>query len=405
MHCAIRPAALATVVLLSTVPAFASGYRIPEQSVNSVARAGGYVAHTPGVDSASYNPANMGQLSDQWHVEGNATWIHLPAVTHKDWRSGHREDSKEEHFLMPTLFLVSPEWSGWRAGFSLTAPGGLSKRWRGPLGRASAEEFTLKIFEANPVLSYRISDRIAVGAGVRFVYTDGLVTSNANNVLTRHMEGDSLDMGYNLALTVRPLETVACSVTYRSRVDLGLEGDARLTGPGGAAYTGPANIEIPLPAVLSVGAAWTVYDPLTVEISYDRTYWSDYKSLDFNYPAPLRNPFLYNFFDRPILREWTDTDAWRISMEYRWDDRLTLMAGFAWDESPASEERLGFELPDSDALIYSLGFRYRMNERWEMGLAYLYDDKKTRNVTNETIEGSFSDSGAHLVTFGLTCHL
>ena len=40
--------ATAGLVLLAwTGTAFASGYRIPEQSVNSTARAGGYSAYTP----------------------------------------------------------------------------------------------------------------------------------------------------------------------------------------------------------------------------------------------------------------------------------------------------------------------------------------------------------------------
>ena len=44
--------AAALVTLIAAGSAYGSGYRIPEQSVNSTARAGAYVAYTPGADAA-----------------------------------------------------------------------------------------------------------------------------------------------------------------------------------------------------------------------------------------------------------------------------------------------------------------------------------------------------------------
>ena len=75
------------VLLAWTGTAFASGYRIPEQSVNSTARAGGYSAYTPGADSAYYNPANMSWLENRGWIEADATWIHLSAIDYTDSRT------------------------------------------------------------------------------------------------------------------------------------------------------------------------------------------------------------------------------------------------------------------------------------------------------------------------------
>ena len=131
------------VLLAASGTALASGYRIPEQSVNSTARAGGYVAHTPGADASYFNPANMAWLDPKAQIEANATWIHLTSIEYTDSRTSlYHGDSEKENFLVPTLFAVSPDYNGLRAGFSFTAPGGLSKRWqdppsRGPLPRSS----------------------------------------------------------------------------------------------------------------------------------------------------------------------------------------------------------------------------------------------------------------------------
>lgn len=391
------------ILLAAAGSAMASGYRIPEQSVNSTARSGGYVAYTPGADTTYYNPANMSWLENRWQLEADATWIHLSSIDYTDRVAARGGDSESENFFMPTFFAVSPEYSNFRFGFSVTAPGGLSKQWQDPYPRTYAEEFTLKIFEFNPTVSYKFCDRFAMGAGVRGVYTDGKVKSNANNLLVRDLEGDSWDYGYNLAATLRPVDNMNLSLTYRSRVDLTVEGDATLRyAPAVLTYRGSAEVEIPLPAVFAAAVSYTFFDQLTVELEYDRTYWSDYEYLDFNYNTVFRSPHPFFRFDSPMAKHWEDTDAWRLSVAYDMKNNWILMAGFAIDENPVPDSTLGFELPDSDALLYSVGVRYKIDKDMEAGVAYLYDYKKNRTVYNGTVNGTFEDASASLLTFGFT---
>lgn len=395
------------ILLAAAGSAFASGYRIPEQSVNSTARAGGYVAYTPGADATYYNPANMSWLDDRGYLEVDATWIHLNSIEFTAVNPLQSGESKNEDFLLPTFFAVSPDYNNFRVGFSVTAPAGLSKRWENPYPRRTAEEFSLKVFDINPTLSYKFCDRFSVGAGVRAIYTDGKVKSNASDILTRNLEGDSWDAGYNVAISGRPIDNMNLSVTYRSKVDLSIEGDARLGySLGPIAYNGYAEVEIPLPAVLAVAASYTFFDQLTVELEYDRTYWSDYENLDFNYSTIFAAPNPLVNFDAPIAKRWKDTDAWRLSLAYDMKNNFILMAGFAIDENPVPDSTLGFELPDSDALLYSVGLRYQVSKDLDLGVAYLYDDKDSRRVTNGAgINGSFDEAGAHLVTVGLSYKL
>ncbi|WP_306548561.1 OmpP1/FadL family transporter [Desulfobulbus sp.] len=405
--------AVGLLLLATAGSALASGYRIPEQSVNSTARAGSYVAYTPSADAAYYNPANMSWLEDRGYLEVDATWIHLSAIEYTDHIAARSGETEEEDFFLPTFFAVSPDYNNFRVGFSVTAPGGLSKRWQDPYPRTFAEEFSLKIFDVNPTLSYKFCDRFSVAGGVRAIYVDGKVKSNGvinayGTTATRDMDGDALEAGYNLAMTVRPVDKMNVSVTYRSEVDLGIEGHANLSTNYPVApntYSGDTGVEIPLPAVLAVAASYTFFDQLTVELEYDRTYWSDYEQLDFTYPAPFSNPALDAAFDDAKAKKWSDTDAWRLSFTYDLKNNFTLMAGIAIDENPVPNDNLGFELPDSDAMLYSVGLRYKVNQDMELGVAYLYDDKESRDVNNASIDGSFEDAAAHLLTFGLTYKL
>ena len=100
-------------------------------------------------------------------------------------------------------------------------------------------------------------------------------------------------------------------------------------------------------------------------------------------------------------KNWKDVNAYRIGISHQYSDALKLMAGFAIDKTPVPSSTMGFELPDSDAKIYSAGFEYALSKQMKMGLAYLYSDKEDRRVTNSGVNGKFSDSAAHLVTASL----
>ncbi|MCL2458429.1 MAG: outer membrane protein transport protein [Desulfobulbus sp.] len=420
------------ILLTATGSALAAGYSIPEQSVNSVALAGGYVANTPGADATYYNPANMSWLENRTYLEANGTWIHLTSVKYRDDRTPAWNGKAEaENFFMPTLFAVSPDFNNFRFGFSITAPAGLAKEWRDPYPATYAEKFAVKVFEFNPTVSYRVNDRFSLAAGIRGVYVDGQIMSHGtvpvNDIPTpygpmdsssrigRYMDGDAWEAGYNLALSIRPMDKMNIGITYRSKIDLSVKGHANMSTSDvalpalggivaipGSTYNGDAGVEIPLPAVLAVAASYTFFDQLTVELGYNRTYWSSYDTLAFTYPSPLGNPVMQGAFGDPRAKSWSDTDTWRLSVAYDFKNNWILMAGFAIDENPAPDNTLGFELPDADARLYSIGVRYIINDSMEIGAAYLYDDKESRHVNNQYAVGEFTNEAAHLVTIGFS---
>jgi len=72
------------MITLSTITSctlFAGGYKIPEQSLNSMALSAAYVAHTDGADTNYFNPANMSFMEKDLHyIEGGITLAHLPSI-------------------------------------------------------------------------------------------------------------------------------------------------------------------------------------------------------------------------------------------------------------------------------------------------------------------------------------
>lgn len=274
--------------------------------------------------------------------------------------------------------------------------------------KSTAQKFSLKILELSPSIAYRVHETFSVAFGPRMTYIDGEVKSeatrnvNGNTIkIARDLEGDSFDFGYNVALTYKPVKPLTFAATYRSNVDLSIKGDASLqVGP--ALYNGKASITIPLPAVFNFAVSYDFGNTI-VEAVYERAFWSKYKALDFNYAQDLTTGPLA-VFDVPLQKKWKDVNAYRIGVTHKATDKLTLMAGFAYDESPANHKYFGFELPDSDAKLYSLGLSYDITKNMSVGISYLYDQKKKVHINNRTaqnptaINGKFENGSAHLVS-------
>lgn len=388
------------IILISAVASaalMAGGYAIPESSINATALSAAYVANAHGADAAYYNPASMVYNDDVNVLEVDATYIGLSGIDFKNTTTDIR--SKNESFLVPTLHYASSKLNdnGMRIGLSIVAPGGLSKRWNAQPARSTAEEFTLKTVEFNPSLAVPISDTVSMGLGFRMIRTEGVVKSTAPGPVSRDMTGDAINYGYNVALNYRPLPNASLAATYRSKIDLKVEGNADLN-VAGTPYSGSASVTVPLPASLNLAAAYTFDTGTTVEAVYERTFWSAYKQLDFNYGG---TPNLATIvFGAPINKYWENTNTYRLGLTQKYD-RWTAMAGMAYDETPVPESTLGYELPDANAWIVSLGGRYEIDSSWSVGLAGLVDRKQNREVHNGSINGEFSNARAYLVSAGV----
>ncbi|NOZ91096.1 MAG: long-chain fatty acid transporter [Epsilonproteobacteria bacterium] len=405
---------IVTLSIITSSFLVAGAYKVPEQSLNSIALGAAYVAHTDGADSAYFNPANMVfDENNKQMMEAGLTLAHLPenkfsgyqALSATEYYQANGE-SEIENLTLPYLHYVSNPIGKMRWGASLTVPGGLTKRWESDYQKLFAQEFTLKIIEFNPVLAYKVSDNFAVGGGVRVIYSEGKVYSDGNQVdipIKREMEGDTVEYGYNLATTYKPTEDINLAITYRSNINLKEEGDANLyIGGVGKQYS--ADVTVPLPAALNLAISKTWVDKFTLEFNYERTYWSKYKSLDFNYGSPIQER-LVEPFDDPKIKNWKDTNTFRLGATINMGN-ITYMMAYAKDETPIPKEYVSYELPDSDGEIVSVGVRVKNSDELSWGLAYLHDEKdsitlKTGENKNGII-GTFSGGGADLLTVGMS---
>ena len=399
-------------ILISSITAIsiASGaaYKLPEQSLKGTALSAANIASCNGADCAYYNPANISFLdANSQYFGGGLTFIHLPKVSYKGEQrliSGSVDATAKtltEDVAIPYLHYVSKAYGNLRYSINLTVPAGLSKRWNSPVEKLYAQEFTLKTIMINPSVAYKINSNLSLALGANIVYSEGKVYSDGKDVgipLKREMEGDSIDYGYNLAASWHLDNGLKLAATYRSKVKLSEEGKANLYF-GGVGKKYDASVNIYIPAALTLAVSKDIKN-WTLEFVYERTFWSSYKTLDFNYKENL--PATLQSFDTPIDKNWKDTNTFRVGAQYRYNKKLTLMAGYSYDQSPIPQKYLSYELPDSNAHIFSAGFKYQQNKNLSWGIAVLYDYKTKRSVDNNAngLKGKFTKGGAILITSG-----
>ncbi|WP_457639091.1 OmpP1/FadL family transporter [Persephonella sp.] len=408
----MKKTALLFAGLLTATTAFGAAYKIPEQSTRSTGTAAAYFATADAPDTAYYNPAGMSWLKDENRilVETGAKYIYLPSIKFKGYtiyKSPADAKTTKEYFLIPYIHIVSKKLDRVRLGFSFVAPYGLSKRWSTYPQSATAREFTLGVLESNMTISYNLDNRLSLGAGLRIGYATGKIKFISNEtvpgIYDLKLKGNSsLTPGYLLSASLKLSDNLNISTIYRSKIEYKIEGT--LTGSLYGTPVGqvPGEVRVVTPAEWRIGIGYRPFSSTAVDITYEKTFWGEYKVLDFNYANPLIEA---SAFGQPKDKYWHDTNTIRVGVRHKFNETFTGMAGIAYDETPIPQRTLGFELPDSNGWIYSLGCLWTPDNRLEIGLAYLYVVKIDRNVytpPNENgINGKFTDMEAHLLNVSL----
>lgn len=391
--------------------ALAAGYKIPEQSADSIGMAASNVAKSFGADAAYFNPANMSFLEDGVLSDGMIAYF-------KTSKSKFNGDTGTGYTSEPfgtfggTFHIVSPKVNDFRFGFSMYLPAGLELEWK-HAPQDISRYFRLNIIGLNPTVAYAINEQLSIAFGLNAYYAKGKTRGDfysfkkqgLNIEPNRDLKGDGWGWGYNLALAYKPTKELSFGITYRSKAKLNIKGRAEISGfpdlsaMGGANmgamlnYSGGARVTgLIVPASLVLGAAYDITDDTTLLFAIERTFWSKLRGYDFEFTdteARHNNPLFLGGFDAPIKRNFKDANVYRFGLHHKFNQKWRGMLGFAYDEGAAADlESVSFEIPDTKAYAYSFGLAYAPSENLELGLGYIYQDRRSARAKIEVVNGA-----------------
>ena len=347
------------VVTLTAFTAFSSGFGLYEMSAASHALGGAVVGKAVDASANYFNPAT---LSDLTNITVSAGFVteHPSARMKVNGYSGSSE-MNPGLFWIPHFQLAVPLPAGFTFGFGGYVECGLGSEYdhNWPLVNSS-EETTVESFTLNPNLSYAITDKWSVGAGLRFFYFDFEQYSQPVPGQVYHrLKGDNRleDWGWQVGTRYKVLDNFAVGVVYKSMINVNVDGKSQMDGAVDRWVD--ASTDIDMPESITGGFNWDVTDDWHFGSAFTWTKWSTFDTLNFNLGGA----------NTPIHLNWVDT--YRIAAAPSWDfaEDWTAMASYAY-ETDCTGDQDSTMLPCADRHMITTGLKWNCWAGLELALSY-----------------------------------
>jgi long-chain fatty acid transport protein len=300
-----------------------------------------------------------------------------------------------------------------RLGFSMTSYFGLGLDYDHDwVGRYYIQEGDFITLFAGPSAAYRLNDWLSIGGSVGAVY--GLfkartalpnIEPSAGDGRLKYKDG-AFGVAGSVGLLFEPWKSARFGLTYYSPVDLDFEDhpDLKGVGPGlqaildasgGAGRT--LGLDFTLPQWVMVSAVYEPIGKLALMANANWQDWSEFGYIDVN---------IESLTDRTINAHYKDTFQVAVGGSYRVATPWLLMAGFAYDSSPASTSSRSVALPLDQQLRYALGVQYSWTKDLTLGLAYEFIDAGSADINQSrplagTLVGDYSPNHIQVVNVNL----
>jgi long-chain fatty acid transport protein len=396
-----------TSALLSSTSAQAGGLLAQELANprNGTAQAG-QAAYAYDAATAFYNPAGMARLEEPEAMLGlQPIWADIEFDTDSN-TSFAGGDGDDQGGLAPSLgaSYVHPLNERWAIGAATAGIAGGALDPDGDwAGRFFVTELSLVALAVNPVVSYRVTDRLSVGGGVALNY-GRLDFKLKLPRLTPGAEGevemngvDDFALSWNLGVLFEPSERTRFGIAYRSKVDFEMTGDFELENPTPVLLAlgiseGDVDADVPIPQYVRASVYHQLTDSLAV---LGDVGWEDWSEMDF---TPITGPAGRTI---EVPRGWHDTWHFGLGLEWQATPYWLFQTGVAFDTSPVRDRHHNLpDMPSDRQWRFSGGFVYDWSETTQIGVNYTYVDfgRSPIDVTNNfgRLSGDYEDFGAHV---------
>lgn len=366
-----------TLMALAGSSVFAGGYRVAIQGQKQLAMGHTGVAVVNSAEVAFFNPAGIAYLDKKFNlsVGGNALFSNT-----KFQNSQYNWEASTKNMGTPFSVYATYKLNDWlTAGLAVYTPYGSSVEWdRDWEGSFLVNNIDLKAIFVQPSISIRMGDHFSIGGGP--IYATGGVEFNRNlqpqggllqnGDVTLDASGISA-WGYNIGMMFNPTDKIRLGLNYRSEIIMeARDGDA-IFSDDIPAFAQPGfqntafDADLPLPAEVTAGISLQLTSKWLVAFDYNYTVWSAYKALDVDFADP-------NIPDSNNPRNYKNASTYRIGTQYAANNKFTFRAGWYYDESPVQDGYFAPETPRNDAMGFTGGLTYQLNEKLGIDASFLY---------------------------------
>jgi long-chain fatty acid transport protein len=407
-----RALSLAAVGFMATAPAFAAGFSIFEQGSKAMGMAGAFTAQADDPSLLFHNAGGLAFVTER-EISGGATYIKGDEATFRGAApfpgAGITGEQELLNEVVPHVYYVQPINDIWKFGFGINAPFGLTTEWKDPdqfAGRFLSTKAALRAIDVNPTIGWQITPSFGIGIGAVARFSDVELNRNVPQInpftqrvadIGRLKLTSDFDTGYgfNVGVLNRVNNSFSWGLSYRSKVKVKYEGEARLTqvATGSPQFDAllrsrlpydrdlGVKTEIEFPDIASLGLAFGLSPNLLLETDVNWMGWSSFSEVPIDFTGN-------ELPDSTIPENWDDVFSYRAGLRYTVSPATQLRLGYVFDETPQPEEGVSPLLPDADRNGITIGYGYTGGIKADIALMYLDFKERTRARSFEG-EGPF----------------
>ena len=380
----------AVYLIAAALTAQAGGFQVNSQGQKALGMGGAFTAYNKDASAAYFNPGALALLDSGRYFSIGASYI-MPRTTFLSEKTGQAEDMEPQNFLPAYLYAAIPVSDRLTLGLSLNSPFQMKSKWNDNWeGRAINQEISLQTYYVQPTASFRVSNNFSLGAGLVYAYSDLKVRRqigefNGNGSFS----GTASCLGYNVGIYGKVQDEISFGITYRSTVNFNYDnGEAVFTNipaPLSSQYQNQGfESDITMPSTLSVGLSNRITDKVLLAFEFNLTGWANYDSLNFNF-ADQNTP------DSRSPRKFEDAMAFRVGLNYSPTEKLEVRGGAYFDETPVRDEYISPDYPDGNRLGFTTGLTYKLNDKFSIDGAFMFEKVTDRNAVADEINVQISN--------------
>lgn len=329
--------------------------------------------------SVFLNPGALSFLKHRLNFNVGVNIV-LPKVT---WQStdGFETASTKSTFGTPLLFYWSyrvKENSKWTIGLGVNNPFGNGLEYDDDwAGQFVIRKIELKTFSVQPTASFKINDKVGMGAGFAYYFGDLLlrrgipVADSSNTFGEAELTGTGMGFGVNVGIFYNISSKFSLGATFRSPIKMKVDdGDAEFTVPAGISDSFPKttfNSEIILPLAANIGLGYHINDKFLLAFDVNYTGWFSYDTLRFDYAFNSEQ-----LEDTELPKNYRGSFTFRLGAQYDVLEKLSARAGVYFDMTPVEDGYLSPEGPDANRIGCSVGLTYQPSEKVGVDASLIY---------------------------------
>ncbi|WZL90095.1 outer membrane protein transport protein [Salinimicrobium sp. 3283s] len=375
----MRKVLLSMVFALAGAITYAGGYRVGVQGQRALAMGHTGVAVVNSAELGFFNPAGLVYLENRLTVSAGVSAVFSEVA----WQNEDTGESARTDNPAGTPFYFNASYKlneNLAVGLSVYTPYGSTVKWEDDwAGSHLVNNIELQAIYIQPLISYKVADFLSVGGGPIFVTGSVNFNRNLSRTLT-DIDGNRSNVtidasgvnewGWSASALFTATEDFRIGINYRSEIIMNAEdGDADFENipntPLAPFSDTTFDAQLPLPAELTVGLSYQLNEKWLLAFDYNRTFWSVYEALDIEFANPA-----LGVSENP--RAYEDSNTWRFGAQYEATDKLTLRAGYYFDESPVQEGYFAPETPRNDSMGFTAGLSLDVTSRLAIDASFAY---------------------------------